>query len=235
VQWFNKTHDRVGHLFQGRFKGTLVEKETELLNVIRYVALNAVDAGIVERPEDDRWGSYRAHAGYEAAPEWLTSNQLLGHFAPDRRIAQQLYRTFIADGIGKDHDIWPRVVGQIYLGRRCGVASSPGCQTWSRVCPGRCAESANSRRSEFCVAPPGGDLPSSRFGSQEKIRPRFQHSVSKHFQLIQLPFRVAVHPAQTQVHELGPRASLVCRSRRKEPGVPSRSGRAADTPGKSGE
>jgi REP element-mobilizing transposase RayT len=39
VQWFNKTHDRVGHLFQGRFKGTLVEKETELLNVIRYVAL----------------------------------------------------------------------------------------------------------------------------------------------------------------------------------------------------
>jgi hypothetical protein len=114
--WFNKTHDRVGHLFQGRFKGTLVEKEAELLNVIRYVALNAVDAGMVERPEDDRWGSYRAHAGYEAAPEWLASEQLLGHFAPDRRIAQQLYRTFVADGIGKDHDIWPRVVGQIYLG-----------------------------------------------------------------------------------------------------------------------
>ena len=118
----------------------VVEKETELLNVIRYVALNAVDAGIVERPEDYRWGSYRAHAGYEAVPEWLASEQLLGHFAPDRGIAQQLYRTFIADGIGKDHDIWPRVVGQIYLGgqqwieqMRTRVESKPRCDEHPRA------------------------------------------------------------------------------------------------------
>jgi putative transposase len=55
AQWFNRTHDRDGHLFQGRFHGVLVEKEAELLNVCRYVALNAVDAGIVARPEEYRW------------------------------------------------------------------------------------------------------------------------------------------------------------------------------------
>lgn len=116
AQWFNHRHDRDGHLFQGRFKGVAVEKDAELLNVCRYVALNAVDARIVERPEDYRWGSYRAHAGYETAPKWLASRELLTRFAPDRTLAQSLYRTFIADGIGKDHDIGPRIVGQIFLG-----------------------------------------------------------------------------------------------------------------------
>jgi Transposase IS200 like len=82
VQWFNKTHDRVGHLFQGRFKGTLVEKETELLNVIRYVALNAVDAGMVERPEDDRWGSYRTHAATKPPPSGSPATSFSGTSLP---------------------------------------------------------------------------------------------------------------------------------------------------------
>ena len=116
AQWFNRRHRRDGHLFQGRFGGEAVEKETELLNVCGYIALNAVDAGIVERPEDYRWGSYRAHAGYEKGPDWLADKELLARFAPDRAVAQNLYRTFIAEGIGKDHDIGPRIVGQIFLG-----------------------------------------------------------------------------------------------------------------------
>jgi hypothetical protein len=59
-----------------------VEKETELLNVIRYVALNAVDAGIVERPEDDRWGSYRAQGLIGVRPAFRTD--LFGvTFPPD--------------------------------------------------------------------------------------------------------------------------------------------------------
>ncbi|MCA1734260.1 MAG: transposase, partial [Acidobacteria bacterium] len=56
---FNKRHKRVGHLFHGRFKGQLVEKDSYLLELIRYVALNPVRAGIVARPEEYRWSSYR--------------------------------------------------------------------------------------------------------------------------------------------------------------------------------
>ena len=52
AQWFNRRHKRCGHLFQGRFKGFLVEKESYLLTLIRYVALNPVRADMVKRPED---------------------------------------------------------------------------------------------------------------------------------------------------------------------------------------
>ena len=140
AQWFNRRHRRSGHLFQGRFGGEVVEKETELLNVCRYIALNAVDAGMVERPEDYRWGSYRAHAGYEEAPKWLGTKELLARFAPVRTAAQTLYRTFIAEGIGKDHDIRPRIVGQIFLGSehwieqmRARVESKPRSDDHPRV------------------------------------------------------------------------------------------------------
>jgi putative transposase len=55
--WFNRRHDRSGHLFQGRFHGVLVEKETYLRELLRYVVLNPVRAKMVARPEDYRWSS----------------------------------------------------------------------------------------------------------------------------------------------------------------------------------
>ena len=66
TQRVNRTHGRVGHLFQGRFKGILVEKESHLLELARYVVMNPVRAGMVATPEDWRWGSYRATAGLKA-------------------------------------------------------------------------------------------------------------------------------------------------------------------------
>jgi putative transposase len=68
VGWFNRRHERVGHLYQGRFKAILVEKETYFMEVLRYVVLNPLRARMVERPEDYRWSSYRATAGLERAP-----------------------------------------------------------------------------------------------------------------------------------------------------------------------
>src|SRR6266567_1165722 len=77
---FNRRHKRWGHLFGGRFKSFLIEKEAYLTEVLRYVVLNPVRAGMVERPEDYRWSSYRATAGLEAAPEWLDVDAALAPF-----------------------------------------------------------------------------------------------------------------------------------------------------------
>ncbi|HEU4888556.1 MAG TPA: transposase, partial [Thermoanaerobaculia bacterium] len=81
--WFNRQYGRSGHLFQGRFKALLVEKESYFTEVIRYVALNPVRAGIVERPESYRWSSYRATAGLESAPDWLDLAAVHGAFDDD--------------------------------------------------------------------------------------------------------------------------------------------------------
>jgi hypothetical protein len=63
TQAFNRRHRRVGHLLQGRFKGILVEKESHLLEVCRYVVLNPVAAAMVKQPVQWAWNSYRATSG----------------------------------------------------------------------------------------------------------------------------------------------------------------------------
>ena len=60
TQRFNRRHDRVGHVFQGRFKGILVERGAHLLELARYIVLNPVRAGIVACAEAYRWSSLRA-------------------------------------------------------------------------------------------------------------------------------------------------------------------------------
>ncbi len=81
TQRFNRCHARVGHVFQGRFKAVLVERDSYLLELCRYVVLNPVPAGMVKQPERYRWSSYRATAGLEKAPEWLTRAWVLGQFS----------------------------------------------------------------------------------------------------------------------------------------------------------
>ncbi len=114
--WFNRRHKRSGHLFGGRFKSHLVEKESYLANVMRYVVLNPVRAGIVNRPEEYRWSSYRATAGLESAPEWLDIEAALALFAPNREIAQGYYREFVAAKIGSSERLWDEAINGMYLG-----------------------------------------------------------------------------------------------------------------------
>ena len=63
TRFFNKKYDLVGHLFQGRYRSVLVEKEAYLMEVSRYIHLNPVRAGIVKNPEDYRWSSFQAYMG----------------------------------------------------------------------------------------------------------------------------------------------------------------------------
>jgi putative transposase len=116
AQAFNRKRRRRGALFQGRFKSILVEKESYLLELSRYIVLNPVRAGMVERPEDYRWSSYRATAGLEPAPEWMTTAWLLEQFAPEETEARVAYRKFVDERIGLERSPWEDLKHQIYLG-----------------------------------------------------------------------------------------------------------------------
>jgi putative transposase len=78
TQLVNRHYGRVGHLFQGRFKGILVERDSYLLELARYVVLNPVGVGMVRQPQEWPWSSYRATVGEIPAPPFLTTDWLLG-------------------------------------------------------------------------------------------------------------------------------------------------------------
>jgi putative transposase len=106
-QRFNRRHDRVGHLFQGRYKGILVEREGHLFELARYVVLNPVRAGIVPDPEEYRWSSLRPTLGLVRAPRWLAAVPLVAHFGSRRR-----YREFVREGIGL-RSPWAQIRGSL--------------------------------------------------------------------------------------------------------------------------
>jgi REP element-mobilizing transposase RayT len=97
AQRFNRRHGRFGYLFQSRYRSILVEQESHLLIACRYLALNPVKAGMVERPEHYPWGSHRATAGLESAPAFLTTDWILAQFGTNRPQAQAAYLAFVAD------------------------------------------------------------------------------------------------------------------------------------------
>lgn len=116
-QAHNKTHDTVGHLFQGRFKAIVVDRESYLLELARYVVLNPVRAEMVARPEDWPWSSYRATVGLPPAEKtgFLTTSWLLGRFGADEAAARKNYADFVASGVGIDSP-WPKLQSQLFLG-----------------------------------------------------------------------------------------------------------------------
>jgi REP element-mobilizing transposase RayT/DNA-directed RNA polymerase specialized sigma24 family protein len=122
TQTFNRRHNKAGHLFQGRFKAILVDRDAYLLEVCRYVERNPVAARIVRKPQAWPWSSYRAHAGQEAAPGWLDTDGLHGYLlgrtvrtAADRQRAANRYADLVA--AAPDTRLWDRALRQqIYLG-----------------------------------------------------------------------------------------------------------------------
>lgn len=117
TQRFNKRHGLSGHVFQGRYKAILVDKDNYLLELCRYVVLNPVRANLVDLPERWKWGSYRETAGISKVSEFLTVDWLLSLFGSDKKIAQQQYRKFVRAGISKKPP-WDELEGQILLGSK---------------------------------------------------------------------------------------------------------------------
>jgi REP element-mobilizing transposase RayT len=115
TQAFNKRHNRVGHLFQGRYKAILIQKDSHLLEVCRYLVLNPVRAKAVKKPEQWKWSSYQTTAGIEKPHPCLTTEWILNQFGSARRIAEKAYREFVEDGM-KQESIWKAVRAQSILG-----------------------------------------------------------------------------------------------------------------------
>ncbi|MBL4608137.1 MAG: transposase [Pseudomonadales bacterium] len=100
TQSFNRTHHMRGHLFQGRYKAILVQKDAYLLELSRYVVLNPVRAGMVELPEQWPWSNYPAIIGSASCPDWLDDEWLLGQFGRQRKRAIKAYQRFVLEGRG---------------------------------------------------------------------------------------------------------------------------------------
>lgn len=115
TQRFNRRHGKVGHIFQGRFKAILVDRESYLLELCRYVVLNPVRTGTVARPAQYAWSSYGATAGMGKAPAFLTRDWLLAQFGEDRHISQRKYQEFVTEGINGISP-WEKLEGQLLLG-----------------------------------------------------------------------------------------------------------------------
>ena len=117
TQAYNQRHDESGHLFQGRFKAVVVDRDAYFLEVCRYVDLNPVRAKMVRRPQDWQWSSYRAHTGLIPPPAWLDSAELHRQIAPRAPLREgpAAYAAFVAEGRGVR--LWEEALsGQIYLG-----------------------------------------------------------------------------------------------------------------------
>ncbi len=115
TQYYNRQHNRIGHVFQGRFKAILVDKESYLLELCRYVVLNPIRAQMINKMEKWKWSSYLATTGMQAAPDWLEVDWILSHFGVQRKRARQKFMNFVREGMGLP-SIWKDLRHQIYLG-----------------------------------------------------------------------------------------------------------------------
>ena len=102
--YFNIKRGRAGHLFQGRYKAILVEKDEYAKELSRYIHLNPVRAGMVELPEEYEWSSYLTYIGKHKKPEWLHNDLIHGYFGKTKSSAQKQYQKFVNSLIKKEYD-----------------------------------------------------------------------------------------------------------------------------------
>ena len=96
--YFNVKRKRAGHLFQGRYKAILVEADEYAEELSRYIHLNPVRAGLVNKPEEFEWSSHRYYVG-KTKPEWLRTDLILGYFDKKISLARKKYKKFVEDSI----------------------------------------------------------------------------------------------------------------------------------------
>lgn len=115
TQMYNKTHSRVGHLFQGRYKAIIIEKEAHLLEVSRYVVLNPLRAKMIDTIGQWEWSSYNSTAGKSKKPEFLSTDWVLAQFGAKRADAEKKYERYVSEGINMK-TVWGNLKGQSLLG-----------------------------------------------------------------------------------------------------------------------
>jgi REP element-mobilizing transposase RayT len=103
TQWFNRRHGRVGHLFQGRYKAFVIEKDRYLLALVRYIHRNPVEAGLARRPQDYAWSSDRYYRRGRA-PEWLDVDHVLPLLGQGGRVAVARYRNLMGGEVEETYE-----------------------------------------------------------------------------------------------------------------------------------
>jgi len=99
AQRFNGRYDGSGHVFQGPYRAISIDRDSHLLEACRYVVLNPVRAGLCAEAGQWRWSSYRATAGLELPPQFLSASDVLGHFGAGAGSPTIGYQAFIAEGL----------------------------------------------------------------------------------------------------------------------------------------
>jgi len=120
--YFNVKRARSGHLFQGRFKAILVEKDAYAKELSRYIHLNPVRAKMVQTPEQYAWTSYPFYIGKEKAPPWLQRQFILGYFGCPIKVAQKGYEKFVSQLVDTVYESPLKdVFGSALLGRQAFI------------------------------------------------------------------------------------------------------------------
>lgn len=115
TQTFNRRHAQPGHVFQGRYKAVLVEREKFFLEIARHIVLNPIRFDAQMKLANYQWSSYLATSGFTSNPSWLNSGEILSRLSASRNSAQQRYIEFVDVGI-RLPTVWAHLKQQIYLG-----------------------------------------------------------------------------------------------------------------------
>ncbi|MEJ2744620.1 MAG: transposase, partial [bacterium] len=104
TQKYNRKYRCGGHVFQGRYKAILIDRDSYLLEASRYIHLNPVRAGLVKAPEKHLWTSHRLYLGLAHPPAWVCVDEILSFFGKDRRSSRRAFDRFVKQG-DSDHVI----------------------------------------------------------------------------------------------------------------------------------
>jgi len=116
ARYFNRRYGEVGHLFQGRYKAIVCDKDAYLLELVRYIHLNPVRAKIVRGPEDYVWTAHLSYLG-KGEKGLIDEGFVLGQFSDNRSLSRRRYRQFVWEGISMGHEQkYYQVKDQRYLG-----------------------------------------------------------------------------------------------------------------------
>lgn len=114
--FFNKKYSTVGHLFQGRYKTILCERDSYLLSLIKYIHLNPVRAKILQGPKSYKWSSHHSYIGKDSNKDIVDTDLVLRMFSNDKTKARKLYRSFINESLSIKKDDIYNTIDQRILG-----------------------------------------------------------------------------------------------------------------------
>ncbi len=152
--YFNRKYERSGHLFQGRYKGILVDKDNYLVELSRYVHLNPVRAFIVKRPEEYKWSSYPGYIAKGKEVPWVEYAWVLSKFGSAVKRGREQYRAYVEAGLEKGIQETPlkALQGQVVLGGDDFV------EKIKKTLKGKVLSSDILERKRFMTLPNPGDV-----------------------------------------------------------------------------